>query len=716
MKAVFVRVLEADDKAEALKQAIADHASPLRFEVNPDGFEVLPRAPFAYWASDRVRLIFRQFSRLEAVGRMAKVGLQTSDDFRFVRQWTEIPAGARDKVWFPFAKGGEFSRYYADVYLVVNWAGNGEAMKAWAGSLYGNSHWSRILKNTGFFFRPGMTWSRRTQAGLSLRALAPGCVFADKGPAAFLDTDAEKDLLAILAVTNSGPFAALVELQMAFGSYEVGVLQNTPVPQIEGKSRDRLAALAHRGWSLKRSLDIQGETSHAFVLPALLQVSGETLAARASAWAEVVAEINTRLTEIQVEIDQVCSDLYGLSDEGRTRMRRRLSTGATWPTTGPLDHGSFGEVAETELDSAPQVAALLSWVVGVAFGRFDLRYATGERAVPPETEPFERIPACSPGMLTGDAGIPLDAPPSDCAIHYSDEGFLVDDTGALGDLLAATRSAFERIFDDPAARWEEAADVLGDRERDLRGWFAREFFEQHIKRYSRSRRKAPIYWQLATPTASYSVWLYYHRFTRDTIFRLLNDHVAPKLRHEEGKLTSLTQEVGPSPSASQRREIDDQERFVVELRAFRDEVARVAPLWSPDLNDGVIINFAPLWRLVPQNRSWQKECKKVWDKLVAGDYDWAHLAMHLWPERVVPRCAGDRSLAITHGLETTFWEEDEDGKWEPRSVPSDVVDRVVKERTSAAVKSAVNDLLRTPRPSTPSQGRRVGRGRRALSE
>ena len=93
---------------------------------------------------------------------------------------------------------------------------------------------------------------------------------------------------------------------------------------------------------------------------------------------------------------------------------------------------------------------------------------------------------------------------------------------------------------------------------------------------------------------------------------------------------------------------------------------RVAPLWNPNLDDGVIINFAPLWRLVPQHKPWQKELKSTWDALCDGKYDWAHLAMHLWPERVVPKCATDRSLAIAHGLEDVFWVEGTDGKWKPR--------------------------------------------------
>ena len=59
--------------------------------------------------------------------------------------------------------------------------------------------------------------------------------------------------------------------------------------------------------------------------------------------------------------------------------------------------------------------------------------------------------------------------------------------------------------------------------------------------------------------------------------------------------------------------------------------------------------------------------KATWDALCEGKYDWAHLAMHLWPERVVPKCATDRSLAIAHGLEDVFWVEGDDGKWKPRA-------------------------------------------------
>jgi hypothetical protein len=135
-------------------------------------------------------------------------------------------------------------------------------------------------------------------------------------------------------------------------------------------------------------------------------------------------------------------------------------------------------------------------------------------------------------------------------------------------------------------------------------------------------------------------------------------------------------------------------------------------MWKPNLNDGLTLTMAPLWRLVPQHAAWQKELKTNWDELAAGRYDWAHIAMHLWPERVVLKCATDRSLAIAHGLEDVFWVEGKDGKWGLREKPTKLVEELVRERSSPAVKAALRSLLektdgRLERPERQQKGSRT---------
>ena len=166
-----------------------------------------------------------------------------------------------------------------------------------------------------------------------------------------------------------------------------------------------------------------------------------------------------------------------------------------------------------------------------------------------------------------------------------------------------------------------------------------------------------------------------------------------KIRHEERVLDERHQQAGDAPSASQREAIADQEELVGELRAFQKEIERITPLWKPNRNDGVVVNYAPLWRLVGHNRSGQKECKKHWGRLTEGEYDWSHWSMHLWPERVVSKCAERRDLAIAHGLEEVFWCRDAEGDWHAREEPTRPVEELVEECTSPSVQAARDSLM-----------------------
>jgi hypothetical protein len=125
--------------------------------------------------------------------------------------------------WFPFAKGGKFSPFYADVHLVVNWQQNGDEIRNNLNERGGVRSNVWMLRDTAAncFLRPGLTWPRRTQGGLSVRAMPAGCIFADKGPAAFVVNNDTNELLALLAIVNVRAFRSFVDQQMAFGSYEV---------------------------------------------------------------------------------------------------------------------------------------------------------------------------------------------------------------------------------------------------------------------------------------------------------------------------------------------------------------------------------------------------------------------------------------------------------------------------------------------------------------
>lgn len=179
-------------------------------------------------------------------------------------------------------------------------------------------------------------------------------------------------------------------------------------------------------------------------------------------------------------------------------------------------------------------------------------------------------------------------------------------------------------------------------------------FDFILNKLSKSTRQAPTYWQLQTPSGSYTLWLYYHRLNEQTLYTCVNDFVEPKLHQVEQDIHALTSKT--VRSKQEEKELETLTSFASELRDFRDELLRIAKFWKPNLNDGIQITAAPLWKLF-QHRTWQKKLKDTWTSLEQGDYDWSHLACSIWPDRVLRKCHQDRSFAIAHDVEDYFWQQ-----------------------------------------------------------
>jgi len=99
--------------------------------------------------------------------------------------------------------------------------------------------------------------------------------------------------------------------------------------------------------------------------------------------------------------------------------------------------------------------------------------------------------------------------------------------------------------------------------------------------------------------------------------------------------------------AEREAELQELQRFekalrrVLERKNERGETAG----WTLEIDDGVILNLAPLHELMP---AW-KEPEKFWLALETGEYDWSRTAMRYWPDQAAEKCKKNRSYAIAHG-------------------------------------------------------------------
>jgi hypothetical protein len=432
VNSLFFRLLSHEDKAAALSEAIGTvrtgHTpNAVVHAVDPASFRQVPGTPFAYWVSERIRRLFTELPQFEGDDRTVKQGLATADDFRFVRAWWEVPAAGildgangpdwrgdidafqtwcrqrtlQGQRWVPFAKGGAYSPYYADLHLVVNWALDGAEIRNFVNPKSGRPY-SRP-QNTDFYFRPGLTWPLRASR-FAPSALPCGSIFSVRGYSILASSSS---LPMLMSMGNSRAFDFIFKTMLGrfgFPEFIVGMLQRMPMPIVLDKENHGLFMAARRIWFLKHAVDTANESSHAFTLPALLQVPGETLAERAQGWAERVAATEAKLTALQQQIDSVACQLYGITEADQRTMQ--VSPEEMEPGADAEDDEDAADAENIPADARSLVFDLLSYALGLALGRWDVRYATQQRACPELPDPFAPLPVCSPGMLSNAHGLP----------------------------------------------------------------------------------------------------------------------------------------------------------------------------------------------------------------------------------------------------------------------------------------------------------------------
>ena len=586
----------------------------------------IPGFPFAYWTSASWRKAFVSMEPLSTYGILVRQGMESSDNFRFVRTWWEVPPG--DSGWRPYAKGGGFGPQWHDIDVVVNWGVDGAEVKAFSASKFGT--WTKQITNSHLYGRVGLTYPA-SRVEFSPRVLPPGNVVGCKGPIICYESEevSEQEILALLAILSSSAFRALLNLTTTSGdfsrkSYREGAVLEMPVPNPRHIDADTIS-VARGLVQLLRQIESSEETCHYFLTPRR---------------AEIVSGLADSIRAERRLLDERISIFYGFS--------------------GP----DYLAALQTNFDDCVALAnsartALVQYLFGCVLGRWDVRMELNKQFHPPLPGVIDPLPVCPPGMLLAPDGLParpgvivsegwlrarpdaVNLPPKGVVeeLTISDDeyplrvdwdGILVDDPDHPDDVVRRVRDVLELLWGEQAPAMEEEAcqtlDVQSLREY-LRN--PKHFWEDHVKRYSKSQRKAPIYWLLQSPNRHYALWLYYHRLDKDILFKALRNYVDPKCRLEESRLKELRSPLASTAEGRERKtlekEIDDQEDVLNDVLDFKERLEKVANLGlEPDLDDGVVLNIAPLWELVP----W-KEPKQYWDELVAGKYEWSSIGKQL---------------------------------------------------------------------------------------
>ena len=266
-------------------------------------------------------------------------------------------------------------------------------------------------------------------------------------------------------------------------------------------------------------------------------------------------------------------------------------------------------------------ADVLSYLLGVAFGRWDVR--TASTTQPELGDLFDPVPIHPPGMLLHEDHPARSTPPG-YGFDLPPGQILLDQPGHPWDIVQRVTDAASRLVEDAERLLADLMQHLAGR--DPRDHLRKHFFKDHLTRYTKSRRKAPIYWPLYTPSRRWGLWLYAPSLTRETLYAVEAAATA-RLQAAQTAIRRLSGSHAEGAAGLSARQtaaaLDAEQQLAEELTRFRQEAERVAGLgWEPDLDDGIVLCAAPLAGLFG---AWPQTAKER-ENLKAGKYPWASVS------------------------------------------------------------------------------------------
>ena len=664
---IFIDTREIDvaEKGVAAKFAIKScyrNKLPENTSIVPTGeFFSYPNSVLGYDFPHYARRSFAKYRPLSKNGVRVIEGHTFITDI-FLRYWWEIPledAFQKTSKWQRVYNGSEYSRYVTNLCETVVYGQNGEKIK---------SHKSTILRNLNLHQKALVGYGKRGEF-LDAHILHPGFVSTVEGKAVITNDNISP--FAVLALLNSKLFQSVINLYCGQHKHP-GYVNIFPTPDLTSKKMTEVVDLCEKIVQLKTIIYSGDEASPTFFsADAVCSISDNFL----KRCKELIDEIDC----LEEKINTLVYNVYNLDAQQIAFIEDRCST---MPSTGFW----FGSINEKL-----KATSTLSYLVGLLYGRWDIYNAIGGHKQSKLHVEIGSLPDCPPGMLQNKNGFP--AKPEDVdnsyPIRINWNGIMVNDKGHTDDIVGCINDVVNEIWQDKSQEIERGlCNALSID--SLRNYFNNPigFFDNHLKRYSKSRRQAPIYWPLSTSSSSYILWIYYHRLTDQTLYTCVNDFVEPKLKQVSDTVNNLRQKT--NRNRQEEKEMETLTDFETELRAFRNTLLRIAKFWKPNLNDGVQITAAPLWKLF-QHKPWQKKLKDTWKKLEKGDYDWSNLAYSIWPDRVIRESHKDRSCAIAHNLESVLWDKIEGGtdrqgnpkyKWMPKKITESEMNQLIKQKIS----------------------------------
>jgi type II restriction/modification system DNA methylase subunit YeeA len=569
-RGIFFNLNDAPQSADKGRVYLEKLKSRDFFSPNPADFRGIPGSPIAYWATDKIYAAFESSELLSQHAAVGK-GLDTGDNDRFMRLWHEV-AKETDK-WVPCQKGGPFRKWYGNNDFLLNWEDDGKALKEFPKS---------NLRNAHNYFRAGISWTRVSSAPPAFRRFDEGQLFESTGPCVFAN-DLPDD--AVLGLLNSN-FARVVLGMLAPSlDFQSGHVSKIPVPA-GIKCFDTSAASKCVGYS--RSDWNEYETSWDFTMLPLLanEHRSETLQSTYGNLRGHWGVVTKAMQQLEEENNRIFIDAYDLQDELESKVPLEEIT----LTCNPA-YRYDGKKSGAELDAllvADTMREFVSYAVGCMFGRYSLD---------------------APSLILANQGDGmkdyLSKVPNPTFEVVANNVIPVLDGDWFADDITASFARFLRITFGEKGFQENLAFIETSLGKDIRKYFTREFFNDHVKRY----KKRPIYWLFSSGKhRAFQCLIYLHRYNEGTLARIRTEHVIPLQGQITSRIDTIEGEKVKASSTSHLKKLQKEQEELkkqrTELLSFDERLKHFADQKiSLDLDDGVKFNYGKFGDLLAEAKA-----------------------------------------------------------------------------------------------------------------
>lgn len=244
----------------------------IRFIAKQSDFDSIPGSIYGYWLSESVFSHLKNDEMLETEG-VARQGLSTSDNNRFLRFWYETEFGRigfdctscedtnnMSIRWFPYNKAGNFRKWSAISEYVVNYQNDGSEIKQTVMKKYPYLNGPGfVVKNTDKYFQHGITWNDVATGLFCCRYIPDGYIFADAGPMFFSNDD-----FYFMAYFNSKVFQLFADIICQGLHYSTGHIPKIPYVEIPEEFKTHARELSKESYELSKDEWDSYETSWGF--------------------------------------------------------------------------------------------------------------------------------------------------------------------------------------------------------------------------------------------------------------------------------------------------------------------------------------------------------------------------------------------------------------------------------------------------------------------